>query len=183
MKKKRIVISGGPGAGKTALVEGLKIKGYTTVAEYSRTLIEIAKKEGKSRYFLSDPIEFSEALFLGRKKQFELLNDKSIDLHTPYVFFDRGIHDIYAYLKAIGQESKSWYDRISEYQYDLVFLLTPWEAIYRQDEQRAETFEEASNYFSFIEATYRDAHKVICIPQRSVAERIAFVKDTLKQYE
>ena len=76
MKKKRIVISGGPGAGKTALVEGLKIQGYTTVAEYSRTLIEIAKKEGKSRYFLSDPIEFSEALFLGRKKQFELLNDK-----------------------------------------------------------------------------------------------------------
>ena len=125
----------------------------------------------------------TEKFLIGRKKQFELLNDKSSNLHTPYVFFDRGIHDIYAYLKAIGQESKSWYDRISEYQYDLVFLLTPWEAIYRQDEQRTETFEEASNYFSFIEATYRDAHKVIYIPQRSVAERIAFVKDTLKQYE
>ena len=69
MKKKRIVISGGPGSGKTTLINSLNKLGYSTFDEYSRTLIEKAKNEGKNRYFLSDPYLFSEALFTGRKKQ------------------------------------------------------------------------------------------------------------------
>ena len=51
MKKKRIVISGSPGAGKTTLVEELKKLGYPTFDEYSRTLIKAAKKEGKNQYY------------------------------------------------------------------------------------------------------------------------------------
>lgn len=181
MKQKRIVISGSPGAGKTTLIEGLKELGYPAFDEYSRTLLEAAKKKGKNRYFLSDPQEFSEALFVGRKKQFEAFERFQMD--SKFVFFDRGIHDIYAYLKAIGKASQSWYDRVSKFQYDLVFLLAPWEEIYKIDEQRSETFEEAMLYFPYIKMAYKQAHKVILVPEGSVASRIASIQAKLKSYE
>ena len=181
MKKKRIVISGSPGAGKTTLVEELKKLGYPTFDEYSRTLIEAAKKEGKNQYFLSDPQEFSEALFTGRKKQFEAFEELQID--SRFVFFDRGIHDIYAYLMAIGKDSQFWHDRVSKFQYDLVFLLAPWKKIYKIDAQRTETFEEAMHYFPFIKTVYDQTHKIILIPEGSVASRIAFIQAKLKSYE
>lgn len=178
MKKKRIVISGGPGAGKTSLINGLNKLGYSTFEEYSRTLIAIAKNEGKSRYFLSEPYAFSEALFTGRKQQYEDLN--KLKTEFPHVFFDRGIHDIYAYLKAIGKHTKSWEKRVNEFQYDLVFLLSPWKEIYKEDEQRTENFEEAAHYFSFIEAVYKQSHEIVYVPQDTVASRISFIQDKLK---
>lgn len=181
MKTKRVVISGSPGAGKTTLVEKFKTMGYPAFDEYSRTLLEAAKKDGKSNYFLSDPQEFSEALFAGRKKQFEALEQVKTD--APLALFDRGVHDIYAYLKAIGEDSKSWYERVSRFQYDLVFLLPPWKEIYKLDEHRSETFEQASHYFTFIQEVYQKSHQVIHVPEGSVASRIDFIEAKLKSYE
>ena len=181
MKKKRIVISGGPGSGKTTLIERLKDLGYSTFGEYSRTLIETAKNEGKNQYFQSNPQEFSEALFSGRKIQFEAF--EKIKTDSPYVFYDRGIHDIYAYLKAIDKDSKSWYNRVSEFQYDLVFLLAPWKEIYVTDHQRIENFDEAKHYYSFIKNIYSQSHKIIQVPNGVVESRINFIKVKLKSYE
>jgi len=181
MKKKRIVISGGPGSGKTTLIERLKVLGYPTFKEYSRALIETAKKKGKNQYFQSNPQEFSEALFSGRKIQFEAFDE--IKIGSPYVFYDRGIHDIYAYLKAIDKDSKSWYNKVSEFQYDLVFLLAPWKKIYTTDHQRIETFEQSKHYYSFIKNIYSQSHEIIQVPEGNVESRINFIKVKLKSYE
>jgi predicted ATPase len=177
MKNKRVVISGSPGAGKTTLIERLQIRGYSTFEEYSRTLLKTAIEKGDERYFLTNPQEFSEALFLGRKKQYEAFD--SLTTESPFVFFDRGIHDVYAYLRAIGAHTEMWHTRVSGFQYDFVFLLTPWEAIYKVDNQRKETFEEAQHYFSFIEETYAQSHQVILVPQGTVEERITFIESKL----
>ena len=181
MKKKRIVISGSPGSGKTTLIEGLRDLKYPIFEEYSRTLIEAAIKEGKNHYFKSNPQEFSEALFSVRKKQFEAFEEMKID--SPFAIYDRGIHDIYAYLRAINEDSKFWYDRVSEFQYDLVFLLTPWKEIYKADYQREETFDEAKHYYPFIKNIYSQSHQIIQVPEGKVESRINFIKVKLKSYE
>ena len=180
LKKKRIVISGGPGAGKSTLIKALHKLGYPTHEEYSRTLIDAAKKEGQSRAFLSDPHAFSEALFIGRKQQYEALHD--FHSSQPYVFFDRGIHDIYAYLKAIGKDTAEWHKKVAAFQYDLVFLLSPWEAIYKADAERTETFEEAEHYFLFIEKVYKQSHKIIYVPHDTVDTRISFIIEKLNEH-
>ena len=50
-ENKKIVISGGPGSGKSTLVGLLRRKGYKCVDEFSRTLIENAQKMGENNIF------------------------------------------------------------------------------------------------------------------------------------
>lgn len=180
MRNKRIVISGSPGAGKTSIIKGFKNKGYSIFEEYSRALINEGKARGKDNFFLSDPIKFSERLFLGRKAQFDAAPSLYFEASKPFIFFDRGIQDIYAYLIAINQGNEDWKKRITPFKYDLVFLVEPWEAIYQKDAQRLETFEQAQMYFPFIEKVYAQTHIVVIVPKDTIINRVLFIENYIK---
>ena len=94
MKTQKIVLIGGPGTGKTTLINALKIKGYNCMEEISRQVTLKAQEKGIEQLFLEDPLLFSEHLLLGRQKQFLEANA----LEGGFVFFDRGIPDVVAYL-------------------------------------------------------------------------------------
>ncbi|MDG1191867.1 MAG: ATP-binding protein [Flavobacteriaceae bacterium] len=177
---KRIVVSGSPGGGKTSLIEGLKKNGYTTFEEYSRTVIQAGQKAGTANLFTTSPMRFSEELLKGRKEQFEQANH--YPAHNKVVFYDRGIHDTYAYLQAIGKATPAWEKHVYKYQYDLVFLVTPWRDIYTKDAQRLETFEQAEMYYPFIKEVYSKQHKIIEVPQLNILERISFIESYIKFY-
>ena len=70
-KNNKIVISGGPGSGKTTLVNFLRLKGYECIDEFSRTIIKRAQKKGESNIFKSKPLYFSKELWKGRKEQYK----------------------------------------------------------------------------------------------------------------
>ena len=67
----KIVITGGPGSGKTTLISFLSENGFQCQREISRDVILEAQKEGIDQLFLTDPILFSKKLLEGRLKQFE----------------------------------------------------------------------------------------------------------------
>ncbi len=179
---KRVVITGSPGAGKTSIINGLKNLGYSIFEEYSRSLIENAQKDNKSNFFLEDPLKFSEELMKERKKQFEnayRLNKTKKNI----IFYDRGIHDVFAYLLTIGKGNAYWKKKVLKFQYDLVFLVAPWRKIYVRDNQRLETFKVAQSYYPYIKKTYSMKHDVIEIPQMTIGERVAFVESYLSMHE
>ena len=70
-KNNKIVISGGPGSGKTTLVNFLRLKGHECIDEFSRTIIKSAQKKGESNIFKSKPLYFSKELWKGRKEQYK----------------------------------------------------------------------------------------------------------------
>ncbi len=59
---KKIVITGGPGTGKTSLINHLEIKGFNCMHEISREVTLKAKEEGIEQLFLTEPLIFSPML-------------------------------------------------------------------------------------------------------------------------
>ncbi len=179
-RNKRVLITGSPGAGKTSIINGLNNKGYSTFSEFSRSLIHDAKIKGITNFFLSDPFKFSERLLEERKKQF-YTSEGIIKAKDNIVFFDRGIHEIYAYLRAIGKKAPELKKQICSFKYDLVFLLDPWEEIFEKDNERLESFEQAQNYHIHIKKAYGKQHNLIKVPKLNINERICFIESFFKK--
>ena len=70
MNTKKVVITGGPGTGKTSIINHLKENGYLCYDEISREITLQARKDGIEQLFLTDPLLFSEKLLEGRTQQF-----------------------------------------------------------------------------------------------------------------
>lgn len=173
MKKELIVITGGPGTGKTTIIEAFIEQGYTCFPEISRHITMEAKKQGIEQLFLERPLLFSELLLEGRKNQHRLaLQDQS-----EIVFLDRGIPDILAYMHYIGDSYPAFFDEATkEHTYSKVFVLPPWEDIYESDEARYENFEQAKLIFNHLLETYQKyGYNLIQVPRGTVEERMQFI--------
>ena len=178
MAKEIIVIIGGPGTGKTTLIDALCEKGYCCYPEISRDVTLEARKQGIEQLFLEKPLLFSELLLEGRKKQFQNACNEPHDV----VFIDRGIPDVLAYMHYIGDSYPASFDEACrEHLYTKIFILPPWEEIYESDEARYETYEQAKLLYEHLSETYRNyGYELHEVPKISVADRIEFILARIK---
>lgn len=177
MEKEIIAIIGGPGTGKSTLIDGLVGKGFCCYPEISRQVTLEAKKQGIEQLFLENPLLFSELLLEGRKKQFK----NALDEKHEVVFIDRGIPDILAYMHYIGDSYPIHFDlACRENLYSKIFILPPWEEIYVSDEARYENFEQAKLIHEHLTETYRKyGYEPIEVPKDSLDNRIIFILDQI----
>jgi len=149
--------------------------------EISRQITLEAQKKGIAQLFLEDPLMFSEQLLLGRQKQFL----EADSLQQEVVFFDRGLPDVVAYLDYLKSSYPDSFKTIcSQHKYDIVFILKPWKAIYEQDNERYETFEQALILHDFLVKTYsKYSYSIIDTPFGTVEERLSFIINHLNQSE
>ena len=177
MENKKIVITGGPGTGKSSVIKNLERLGYHCLHEISREVTLEAQKEGIAQLFLEDPLLFSEKLLEARVKQYESLKD----FEEKFTFLDRGVPDVVAYLEYFGTEYPKFFNTACERNsYDKIFLLPPWREIYTNDNERYETFEEAESIYSFLKKTYLFYnYKIVEVPKLSVKYRCDFILNNL----
>ena len=175
---KKIIITGGPGTGKTSLIEELRKNDFKCFDEISREITLKYREKGIEQLFLSDPNLFSQELLNGRIQQF----NNSINLQANCVFFDRGIPDIIAYLNfKKAYLSKKILKSIDKYRYDMIFLLEPWEDIYTFDKIRYESFDQVITIDSYIKNTYKEfGYNPIIVPKDNIRNRADFIINTLK---
>lgn len=176
LKPKKIVITGGPGTGKTSIINELKNNNFYCFDEIIRTLTLAAKKEKDPGAYISnpiafvdDPMQFNTNLLDGRIAQFKQANA----LEETISFFDRGIPDVLAYMAFFNQKyGDTFINACKDNLYNHVFLLPPWKAIYKSDSERFETFEESKKIHVHLEKTYTDfGYNIINVPFGTIKER------------
>ncbi|MFV7235898.1 AAA family ATPase [Flavobacterium sp. ZB4R12] len=179
MQKEIIVIIGGPGTGKSTIIDGLIANGYCCYPEISRQVTLEAQKQGVEQLFLENPLLFSELLLEGRKKQFQ----SALEEPHEIVFIDRGIPDVLAYMHYIGDSYPSFFDlACQKYKYTKIFILPPWKEIYISDTERYENFEQAKNIDNHLVTTYEKyGYELIEVPKDSVDNRILFILDKISK--
>jgi predicted ATPase len=172
----RVVLTGGPGAGKTTLLAELARRGFSIVSESARAVIAERLARGVSPR--PDPETFArEILRRDREKYF------SLSPQTRWVFFDRSPLEALAMLNEVTPLPTHGLDAaISEYTFHpAVFILPPWQAIYRTDAERDHPFTHAEQAHDSLVRWYeRCGYKVHEVPRVSVEKRAEHVLQILR---
>ncbi|WP_149195062.1 AAA family ATPase [Luteimonas suaedae] len=134
----RIAVTGGPGAGKTALLEGLRGRGYPVVSEVAREVIAGRKARGLSPR--PPPAEFARTVLDRDVQQYDCA--PADDVPT---FFDRCVLDSMSMLAQLDQlHPRDKSELLAQYPYyPTAFILPPWREIYCTDTERDQDSDEA----------------------------------------
>ena len=123
--------------------------------------------------FVKDPLQFNKDLLSGRVKHYMESKKSSED----FIFFDRGIPDVLAYMDFFKQPyPQSFEEACQENRYDSVLMLPPWKEIYTSDNERLESYDEAEKLHEHLFSTYkRFGYEPLLVPKTSVQERLHFI--------
>ncbi|MCA0417793.1 MAG: AAA family ATPase [Proteobacteria bacterium] len=172
-----IVITGGPGSGKTSLIEALAARGHAVRPEAGRAIIREQQANSGRGLPWVDPALFAELMLAA-----DLRGHAEARAGGERVFFDRGLPDIAGYLALCGLPVPGPVERAArELRYcRTVFIAPPWRGIFSRDAERKQDFAEAERTCAVMAAIYpRYGYALVELPRVSVAERVSFVLDRL----
>lgn len=167
------IITGGPGSGKSTLIEGLRSRGYRCYSEVSRQLI-------RQQRMVTDGVLPWENMPAFARLAFDAMIGQYEDAlrSCGVCFFDRGIPDIFGYLEAAGHPVPQYYlDRHAGCRYHrTVFVLPPWQEIFVNDSERPQSYHESVALYRALRTVYERLGYELCeLPKTTVDERIGFL--------
>lgn len=176
-----VVFTGGPGSGKTSVIDKLKNLGYPCTEEVGRKVIQAqVESEGNALPWF-DKLTFRDEMMREELANYEAFTD-SVDT----VFFDRSIIDLYGYsmLERLPI-SEILLTKCNELEYcKKVFLFPPWSLIFANDAERKQDFSEAvATYDEMVKAYNQFGYELLEVPKYSVDERVEFVLASLQENE
>ena len=177
LEKTIVVITGGPGFGKSSVVQKLGEYHFKVANEFAREIIDEQLKTGGHKLPWKDRSGFQQAVFARRLDFYQSV--KSGEL----AFSDRGLPDQLAFARYRGADLADMLDLVQNYRYfPHVFITPPWQEIYGTDAIRNETYEEACGLHEIICQTYIDLnYKLVELPESSVETRAKFIINYLTQ--
>lgn len=170
-KENRYIITGGPGSGKSSLLNALIQEGYNGFEEISRVVIREQHEINGDKLPWKNLKDFAEICFERMSLQLNECNSS-----TP-CFYDRGLPDIIAYMRRGGLHvPEKFFSKCQEYN-TIVFIAPPWSDIYINDDERPESFRDSMEIYQFLKETYTKLEfELIELPFVSISERVKFIQ-------
>ncbi|MBZ9732496.1 AAA family ATPase [Mesorhizobium sp. CA9] len=169
------VLTGGPGSGKTTLIEALRAQGFATAPEAGRGIIRDQMAVGGPALPWRERSLFAELML-----SWELRSWQAARAEPGRVFFDRGAPDTIGYLRLCGLPVPDHITSAAEkFRYARrIFVAPPWPEIFIQDEERRQTLDEAERTFRSVTGVYAElGYDLVPLPLAPVDERVRFVLD------
>ena len=171
------VVTGGPGSGKSTLIEALSRRGVRQMPEAGRAIIQDQVRIGGSALPWADRAAFAE-LMLG----WELRSHREASTLSSPVLMDRGIPDVIGYLTLCDLPVPPHMERAAElFRYNRqVFIAPYWDAIFAQDAERKQDRAEAEQTCRVMAETYaRLGYELVELPLVGIDERARFVYERI----
>ncbi len=167
------ILTGGPGSGKSTVLEILKNKGYLTVNEAAREIIKNQVRTGGDALPWKNTVRYSNLMLLQSIVDFEEF------VHTDKpCFFDRGIIDTIGYARLINiPVSDDMLLASNRYRYNKkVFLFPFWKKNYVNDAERKQDLDEAQKTCLVLKETYEKfEYETVDVPFLSPEERAEWI--------
>lgn len=173
------IVSGGPGSGKSSLLDAIAQQGFMAFPEVPRLLIEEQSQLDDGILPWQQLGPFAELCFVKMLQQRQLAQ-----AHEVMSFVDRAIGDICAYLslgelaipETIQVQARQGYQPI-------VLFCKPTVQTYVQDEVRPYPFEQALVIHDELLRQYQTlGFHVVDIPFMAIEERVEFVLQLCQNY-
>jgi predicted ATPase len=170
------VLSGGMGAGKSAVISRLRDCAIPCVPEPAREILA----EQRRIHATGVPEKNADLFSM-------LMLSRSIHNFAEYssvegpVVFDRGIPDMAAYARLFGLDETPYANAAKEFRYHpTVFYFRAWKEIYANDDERKVSFEEAEAFGFLVRSIYEGlGYRTLEVPRTSVEERVRFILDRI----
>lgn len=172
------VVTGGPGAGKTMLLDALARRGFPVMPEAGRAVIRQQLAIGGQALPWADRALFAE-LMLG----WELRSHGEAASTTGLVWFDRGVPDVAGFLRLSGLDVPGHVIRAAKtVRYaPRVFVLPFWADIFHADTERRQSPAEARATCEMMRQTYAGFGYELCeVPTDTVERRVDFILARLR---
>lgn len=164
-----VVLTGGPGGGKTSLIDALARAGHRHAPEAGRTIIRDQLTVGGPALPWDDVALFAELMLAADLRAHAAASGT--------VFFDRGVVDTIGYLRLEGRPVPRHFTTAARrYRYDTVFVAPFWPDIYTVDSERRQTPAVAAATCDAITAAYREfGYTPVALPLTDVHRHRTFV--------
>jgi len=177
---RRFIITGAPGAGKTAIIRQLELDGFSVVEEAATDVIAAAQAQGTTQPW-TQPSFIDAVAKLQRERQLRAsYQPEEVQFHDRCVVCTAALAGYLGY--PFSPYLVSELDRVKKeaiYQNQVFFIrnlgfITPTEA-------RRISFEETLRFETIHEQTYRNfGFKLVSVEPGSVMERVSIIKAAIR---
>lgn len=164
----RVVLSGCSGGGKSTLLAALANRGFPTVSEPGRRIVE------SELAHCGDALPWSNAPQFARQCiDLALADLNTIPPGDGWAFFNRGLVDAAtAFRHFTGKHAEIAVGQLRCYHRQ-AFLVPPWPEIYKTDGNRRHSFAEAAAEYDRLTSAYCGlGYDVVILPFIGVEERV-----------
>jgi predicted ATPase len=166
-----VLLSGCSGGGKSTILRELSSRGFRTVAEPGRRIVqEELLGDGKALPWVDLAAFARRALVVAAEDR------EGFSADPGWIFFDRGLIDAAVALEhATGQPATSTLAGYKTY-HRKVFVTPPWPEIYINDPERTHSLQHAvEEYDRLLPDLEKLGYVSISVPRTPVIERVDFI--------